>query len=380
MRTHGHGPYQRLRPVLLDPRAVVYKARPDGLSDAEKAVAKLEGTLAKQILAALQAQGDAIDIDSIIAALEQGDIAKVLALLDGAPATSALGAIEGAVQDGVYAAGAATAAAINLQLKGVQFEFRRLNPQLITWLQTYSLRLIREINDTTKEGVRGYLLAGMTEGKGPRAVAKEVKGIIGLTERQANAVKAFRKELESFHLRRSAAGWNLGKTPDKVNGTQVFRPDADGNPKDGVLERRLRDFRYDGQLKSALTSGKPLTAAQIDKMVAAYQRKYLAYRARTIARTEAVRTNAQGIQEAWRQAVETGKVSEDLVRRQWIVARDERLCEWCGPVPGMNPKLGVKLGQPFATGKGPVLTPPLHPNCRCTILIRAYEPKQLAAK
>jgi hypothetical protein len=29
----------------------------------------------------------------------------------------------------------------------------------------------------------------------------------------------------------------------------------------------------------------------------------------------------------------------------------------------MNPKRGVKFDQPFATGKGPVMLPPLHPNC-----------------
>ena len=130
-------------------------------------------------------------------------------------------------------------------------------------------------------------------------------------------------------------------------------------------------------MQRAMQTGKPLTPEQIDKMVAAYARKYKAFRARTIARTEAIRANNMGIQDAWRQAIESGKVSESLVRRQWIVARDERLCEICAPIPRLNPKVGVKQGQPFATPKGPMSMPPAHPNCRCTMVIRMWEASDL---
>jgi hypothetical protein len=85
------------------------------------------------------------------------------------------------------------------------------------------------------------------------------------------------------------------------------------------------------------------------------------------------------VQDAWQQAIDTGRVPEAQVRRQWIVARDERLCESCGPIPRLNPKIGVKHGQPFATPNGPQWLPPLHPNCRCTVFIRQYEPQQIAA-
>jgi len=158
---------------------------------------------------------------------------------------------------------------------------------------------------------------------------------------------------------------------------QVFRPEDDGTPMDDVDERRLRDFRYDKTLLRAMEQAKPLTPKQIDTMVDAYRRKYLKYRAQTIARTEALRTTNVGVQDAWRQAVEQGKVSEDLIRRKWVVADDERLCKFCAPIPKMNPKLGVDLQQPFETPKGPTMLPPLHPNCRCTVFIRAYEPIQI---
>jgi len=370
------GTYTPLRP-LCDPRAVIYKARGDDLTAVEALAQKLEPGLAKAILDALTAQGDAVPIDALVAALESGDVSKVVALLDTPEVTAAFAKLTPSVQGAVYAGGALGAGTIAAQMRGVSFVFDQLNPRLLTWLQTYNLGLIREIQDQTREGIREYLLAGMTSGRNPKDVAREVKTVIGLTDRQARAVYNFRRELETFHTRQSAGSWNLGAKIDRVNGTQVLRPDDDGSPKDGIDQRRLRDFRFDGQLQRAMTTGKPLSQAQIDKMVAAYQRKYLAYRSRTIARTEAIRTTNMGVQDAWRQAIESGKVPEELVRKRWFVTKDERLCKVCGPIPNMNPKRGVTMGQPFATPKGPMTIPPAHPNCRCSIVFRVWEPEQL---
>lgn len=370
-------PSFRPKRSLIRPEEVLIKDK-YSLTDIEAIAFKMEGTLAKAILGALAEQADTVSIDAIAEALIAGDVNKVLALLDLPQALAALSKITPALQQSVYAAGgyvAATAFAPG----GVSFVFNQLNPRLITWLQTYSLGLIRQINDGTKEGIRQYLVAGMTSGKGPKQVATEVKGIIGLTNRQAQAVKNFRTHLETFHQKRSAAGWGLGKEIARRNGTQISVLNDDGTNQDGIDQYRLRDFRFDGQLKSALSSGKPLSPAQIDRMVKAYERKYLAYRARTIARTEALRTTNVGVSDAWQQAIDTGKVADAQVRKQWLVARDERLCETCAPIPRLNPKIGVKHSQPFRTPVGPQMLPPMHPNCRCTVFYRTYEPAQIAA-
>lgn len=348
-------------------------------SAAESIADKLTPKLAKAVLDALITQAGNVDLDAIVAALQKGDAAAVLKALGIDEFDAIFGPVQDALTGATGAAGLATMATINTRVTTAAIRFNQLNPRLILWLQNYSLSLIKQVNDSTLAGVRAYLVAGMNEGKNPVAVAREVKGIVGLTERQALAVKRFRTELETFHTRRSAKAWNLGGKIDRVNGRQVFKPSPDGTPKDGVDQRRLRDFRFDGQLQRAMTASKPLTPAQIDKMVAAYERKYRKYRAETIARTEALRATNAGVQDAWRQAIESGKIVEDQVRRRWIVARDERLCEICQPIPGMNKKLGVPMGQPFATPKGPVMLPPIHPSCRCVVLIRQYEPAQIEA-
>ena len=61
-------------------------------------------------------------------------------------------------------------------------------------------------------------------------------------------MQRFRAEIESFHERRTAAAWNLGASPSRRNGAQVLEIGADGKPVDGILARRLRDFRFDRTL------------------------------------------------------------------------------------------------------------------------------------
>lgn len=355
----------------------ILKAK-SSLSDVEALAAKLEPKMAAAVTAALQAQKDSIDLDAIAAALKAGRIDAVLAALGLDKVEAFFAGVKQAANEAAWAGGLLGAASVNLQLRGVVFTFDQLNPRLIDWLRSYSLGLIKQVNESTREAVRDYLVQGMTAGEGPLDVARQVKGVIGLTSKQAKAVSNFRKQLETFHEKRSAKSWKLGGSTDKVHGLQVFKPDESGEPKDGVNARRLRDFRYDKTLIKAMQTGKPLSKEQVDKMVARYEDRYLKHRAQTIARTEALRTTNIGVQDAWRQAIESGKMTEDLVRRQWIIGRDERTCQICRPIPSMNPKIGVKFGQPFATPTGPTMLPPKHPSCRCTVFLRQWEPEQIA--
>jgi hypothetical protein len=353
----------------------VRKARSDDLKAlAERLAEQFEPKLATAIKAVIDKASGAVTLEALVAALQKGDVGQVLAAIQAAmgSATAVAGPVQTALQDMLWAAGSLTALKAP-PLARVEFHFDRLNPKLVDWTQRYTFDLIRQVNSTTVEAVRSILQQQMLAGDAPKAAAQKIKDVVGLTERQAKAVLNFRKELETFHLRRGAKAWNLGSTPDKVHGDQVLKPDLNGLPKDGVLARRLRDFRFDRTLRKAMETRKPLTAAQIDKMVDRYAERWRAYRARTIARTESLRTTNVGVQDAYRQAIESGALSEALVRRVWVVAHDERLCTVCAPVPGMNGD-GVPFQQPFQTPTGPIFLPPLHPNCRCTVFIRVLEP------
>lgn len=362
---------------LVPARYIIAKAsKPERLSEIERLAAKMEPALAKALLDMLNKMQGGVDLEAVAAALKAGDVSKMISLIAAATDSVTESAVANAVQDTVWAAGALAATNAG-QFTSVVFQFNRLNPRLIDWLQGYSLGLIRQIKADTKEAIREKLVTGMTAGDNPIKVARDIKTVVGLTRKQAKAVENYRKELETFHLKSSAKAYGLGNKVDRMNGRQVFKPDTDGSPMDGIDLRRLRDFRFDGKLKAAMATSKPIPPAQIDKMVEAYARKYRQFRAQTIARTEALRATNFGVQDAWRQIIESGAAPEELVRRQWMVARDERLCEVCAPIPKLNPKKGVPFGQAFQTPIGPLTMPPAHPNCRCTLFVRRYEPEQL---
>lgn len=337
--------------------------------DVEALAQTLEPALAAAVLDALDTIRDRATLEALAAAIAVGDTDAIVTMVGLGAATGAatIGPMQVALRN-IVVAGAAT---VKLDAPGIVVGtlpgFDMLNPRTADFIRRYELNLIRQINDATKDAIRDRVTAGLRAGKNPRQVASEVKGSIGLTTRQARAVASFRAELEQFHTKRSAGAWNLGaKISRAPGGAQVFAIGPDGKPLDGITARRLRDFRYDKTLARALETGKPLTAEQIDKMVAAYERKYLKHRAETIARTEALRALHVGAQAQWQQAVEAGTVGADKVRRKWLVARDERTCPVCSPIPKMNPD-GVGLDEPFDTPQGKANLPPIHPDCRCTV-------------
>jgi hypothetical protein len=351
------------------------RVTPDDAEKLEQLASQFEPELQQAILDALAYQRD-IDIDQLTAALESGDAEAVTNLLHLDEYSIAAGPVGKELAAATIAGAVLTSHSIAVPMAEVRFTFDEHNPAVVNFMQRYQLALIRQINDNTKAGVRQVLNDSLIRGANPKQAAVDVQQIIGLTDKQAQAVINFRRQLEAIHTT-GAAGWGLGNKIDRVNGSQVFKPNENGNPQDGIMRRRLRDFRYDRKLQGAVQSGKPLSQADIDKMVDAYSRKYLKYRAQTIARTESMRALNAGARQAWVQAIATGKVNQELVRRSWIVTHDERLCQWCAPVPRMNPGRGVKFDEPFKTPLGDAMHGPLHPSCRCTEWIQQYEPQQL---
>lgn len=127
-------------------------------------------------------------------------------------------------------------------------------------------------------------------------------------------------------------------------------------------------------LSEGVTSGEGIP--QLSARIEAVYSDARGYRATRIARTETLRASNFGALEAYKQS----KVVE---KKEWLTAKDERVCPWCGPLNGKQ----LDLSDPFAekgqtingkneSGKSVRLTvgladinmPPLHPNCRCTLI------------
>ena len=92
-----------------------------------------------------------------------------------------------------------------------------------------------------------------------------------------------------------------------------------------------------------------------------------------IARTETIRSSNAGAVEAYAQA--------GIIQKQWFTAEDARVCPFCAEMHGkivgvrdnyfnrgdmMEVEEAEKASMTFSYED--IGWPPLHPNCRCTIL------------
>lgn len=211
-----------------------------------------------------------------------------------------------------------------------------LSPQLVAGVRRWEDGAFARVASEIRAGVRETIATEIAKGIGPRQVAGALRETIsagGLTEYDVRIVNSFRTALEE------------GRTAD-------------------ALGRALRDRRFDAALRRG-----ELTPAQIEKMTDAYRRKLVGWRAETFARTSAIQAANDATSASWAAGIEQGAFAYSDVRRYWVVADDERMCDVCPEVPAMNPD-GVALNDPFLTPDGPVMGPTLHPNCRCTVWIR----------
>lgn len=201
--------------------------------------------------------------------------------------------------------------------------------------------------------VADVLVNAARTGADPAEVAAALSQVIGLTPRQAAAVSNFRRLL------------------------------MDGDRE--ALRRALRDRRFDATVESWISGGNTVDEAKVDAMVARYAERSLASRAATIARTESLKAVVNGIRDAYKQAVDSGRLLDSEVRRRWLVVPDERLCPVCGSIPLLNDIHGVGVNEPYKSINGLIIAPLAHPNCRCTEVYTAdlsrisVQPFRLAA-
>jgi hypothetical protein len=88
-------------------------------------------------------------------------------------------------------------------------------------------------------------------------------------------------------------------------------------------------------------------------------------RAKVIARTEAIAASNAGQIAAWKALQGQGLIPPDAQKR-WVVTRDDRLCPVCAPMAGQTVPVGAEF-ESLPLGR--ILAPPLHPRCRCTVVL-----------
>ena len=278
----------------------------------------------------------------------------VLAELEKAVEAGA-GALDAVVNDMATSASAVTATAAGIHnavgAEVAEYLSARLdqlvaydvaNPRAVQLLQMNRLRLIQAISDDQRDAIAEILRLGNERGLNPRAMAVDIREVIGLDPYRARIVANYRRALEGGDLH--------------------------------ALSYKLRDARSDKAIRAAFEAGKGLPKERIDKLVDRYAQRQLASRAEAIARTEALRAVHGGQHEAWEQAIDDGKLDAARIQQEWHAGSAPRTRPHHRSMKGQK----RRWGESFRSGQGNALRYPCDPEapasaviqCRCARTIR----------
>lgn len=215
--------------------------------------------------------------------------------------------------------------------------FDHLDPTVINGIRALETSTLDVLETEVKETVRAFVENGIRDGVGPRAIARDLRDVIGLAPNQEAAVANFERMLR------------------------------DGDSE--LLTRALRDRRFDGTVRRAFgADGKGLTEAQIKTMTDAYRRRFVAFNAETNSRTATLSAYKLGQRLAWRQAIDAGKVKAEDLEDTWHTKMDGRERPTHAEMNGMKkrfdePWIVPGVGQQNYPGESEF-------NCRCVSFTR----------
>lgn len=210
--------------------------------------------------------------------------------------------------------------------------FNELNPRILDAVRVLDTTSIRSLVPEVRQAVRETIEAGLQEGINPRQVARRLTTTIGLAPNQAEAVRNYRRALETGDLAR-------------------------------VRRYRLADKRFNPA---------NLTPERIDRMVAAYERRMVAFNAETHARTAAIESQKLGQQLAWKEAQLSGALDGGQVIAEWVTTIDGRERDSHRAMHGQTRPLDGRYsnGQQYP-GEGEY-------NCRCAEVFRVVRRERVA--
>lgn len=273
----------------------------------EQLLDEYEPKLQKAFLDAIADIKSQVVLKALVERLERGDVPGAIALLN--IDAEAFGKLDLAFVEAYNAGGMGLAGELKLRDPDGQrivFRFGVRNPEAEAWLREHSATLVTRIVEDQRTAIRTALAEGLTQGQNPRTTALDVVGrvsrvtgkreggIIGLTAPQERFVASARQELMSGDLR-------------------------------AYLARERRDKRFDGTIRAAIKSGKPLDRGTVDRITGRYADRLLVLRGEMLSRTETMMALGKSRDDAMRQAITSGKVDAAFVTKTWRSAGDSRV-------------------------------------------------------
>ena len=196
--------------------------------------------------------------------------------------------------------------------RGISFNY--LNPRVIDAVNRLDTHAMQTLAEGLRESVRDQIRAGVEAGVNPRSVARTLRQTVGLAPNQAKAVANFRAQLVAGSraaLQRKLAKGVLTTPSGKVIANRAHALGQGLSGRDlAMLQTKL--------------GREPLTREAIDRMVADYQKRLLAWNAETNARSLALQSEKLGQRLSYEDMIAKGIVDRERLMRRRVEVLDER--------------------------------------------------------
>lgn len=218
--------------------------------------------------------------------------------------------------------------------------------------------------DVTLAPMRGLLEQGLRaaarQSLASLRVSTNLRSVSAAAARIARATAARRVVAITTAVRRVIRAEVVKATRGKQTPQQVaraIRPVIGLTPNQAAAVSRQRD--------ALIARG--VTAGDVEAIIAKVTAARIRKRAQLIAVTEANAAANSGQIAAWESLQDGGLIGGEAMKR-WVVTKDDRLCPVCRPMAGQVRFIGEEFQS---QQEGRILAPPLHPRCRCTVVLVA---------
>jgi SPP1 gp7 family putative phage head morphogenesis protein len=99
------------------------------------------------------------------------------------------------------------------KISGLEISFDVVNPHSVAIAEKICAKLVKEVTDETKSAIARFIKKGIKEGKSMAKVAKEIRPLVGLTEKQTIAVANY-----NGWLIENRPEWSLKEIENSVKG------------------------------------------------------------------------------------------------------------------------------------------------------------------
>jgi hypothetical protein len=307
---------------------------------------KYEARIRRRLIDAIGNLRDEASLRRLAEAFQSGSQEAIMSAAKISDMNVALGPVTDAHFGAHVEVGLATARTYSSKLN---FRFDATHDAIVRSARRNAYDLITRITSQTRDAVRNAISHAVDESMNPRQAARSIRGVIGLTVRDEQALTNYRRGLRERDFS-AALSRNLGP-------------------------------RLEGQSERVMSQDGRIGASTLDDLTEKYRDRLVRARAETIARTEGMRAVNTGVRAAWEQAFsDNPSLDPKLARRYWIATDDERTRESHREIPDLNAD-GVGLDEPFRLPDGGTIMFPHDPdapasetiNCRCTVYVRYDE-------